>query len=101
MMNAALTKLYNKFPFNSEFRIPNSFHGHAFRQVPWLVNIRSAQDRDVIGEELQRNGKQERQKYLILGRYGNSMVPPLRYLRVAFRDERDNYPAAGLHLFDI
>ena len=36
------------------------FHSHALREVPRLIHIGSLDDRDVIGEKLQRNGEHQR-----------------------------------------
>ena len=43
---------------------PKSLHRHAFRQITRLIHITAAQQRNVVGEELQRHDRDQRLQVL-------------------------------------
>ena len=77
-------------------------HRHALGQVPRLVDVAAAGHGDVIGQQLQRDHRDDRLQELLDGRESRSRRRPGRPTsRVALADDGDHRAAAGLDLLQV
>ena len=78
------------------------FYRDTFGQVARLVDIAAERDREVIGEQLQRDHGQDRHHDLIGPRHDNSVVRnPLQLAGAALGRNRDDRPFARPDLLDV
>jgi len=77
------------------------FHRHALRQVPRFVDIAAFGRGDVVGEQLQRDDRQDRRKHGRNARHVDDVVGVVSDVFVAFGGHGDDTPFARADLFDV
>lgn len=76
-------------------------HGHAFCQVPGLVDFAAAQAGDVVGEKLKRDDGGDGGDERVAARDGDEVVHALGGLVVAFGDDTEDAGTASAAFFDV
>jgi hypothetical protein len=82
-------------------RLRSSLHGHAFRQVPGLVDFTATQAGDVVGEELERDDGGDGGDERVAARDSDEVVHALGGLVVALGDDAEDAGTASAAFFDI
>src|SRR5690606_13840657 len=78
-----------------------SLHGHRLGQVPRLIHVAAAHDRNMVRQELERNRREDGGQRVDRLRDGDEVVDLVAQLVVPFRHHGDDPPAARLHLLHV
>src|SRR5437870_704742 len=73
-------------------------HRDALREIARPIHVTAAQDGDVIRQELQRNHRQDRRQEGRGSRYHDLVISEMPEVVRPLARDRDDAPAAGLHL---
>src|SRR6266480_4749823 len=79
-----------------------SFHGHAFGEVPWFIDVAAELDCEMISEKLKRHHSQD--GHYVLGRFRqhDNVVSNFSELLCAISaGHGDSWSFAGFYLFDV
>src|SRR2546428_1066755 len=78
-----------------------SFHRHALRQVTGAVHVAPPQDSDVVGQQLERDDRQDRRQQRWAGRNPQLVVGQVAQVTVPFARDRDDVASSRLHLLHV